>query len=59
MDRKRRGKRRGNPSLSFKFKLEVLGIEVMDANVAILTAAAVTVRRKDKTKSPRLSGAHI
>lgn len=43
-------KRRRSPPLSFKFKLKVLGIKVMDANVAILTSAAVTVgeERQDK-----------
>lgn len=49
-DWKRRGKRRGSPPLSFKFKLEVLGIEVMDANVAVLTPAAVTVQEEKQDK---------
>lgn len=50
---RRKEKRRGSPPLSFKFKLKVLGIEVMDANVAILTPTAVTVReeRQDKVRN--------
>lgn len=50
---RRKEKRRGSPPLSFKFKLKVLGIEVMDANVAILTPAAVTAReeRQDKVRN--------
>lgn len=41
-----RGKKRIHPPLSFKLKLEVLGIKIMDANVAIFTTTAVTVWEK-------------
>lgn len=51
-------KRRGRPPLSFKLELEVLGIEVVDANVAVLTTTAVTVWEKQMRKSSVLSGAH-
>lgn len=61
MDWKRKGKRRGIPPLCFKFKLKVLGIEVMDANVAILTPAAVTVReeKQDKVTKVVSSSQHL
>ena len=39
-----------SPPLSFKFKFKVLGIEVMDANIAVLTPAAVTVREEREDK---------
>lgn len=47
-------KRRGRPPLSFKLELEVLGIEVVDANIAVLTTTAVTVwgKRDEKVISP-------
>lgn len=47
------GKRRGegNSPSGFKLKLEVLGIEVMDADVAVLTPAAVAAGRKRRVRN--------
>lgn len=48
-EKKRRGE--GNPPSGFKLELEVLGIEVVDADVAILTPTAVAAGRKGKVRN--------
>lgn len=47
-EKKRRGE--GNSPSGFKLELEVLGIEVMDADVAILTPTAVAAGRKGESQ---------
>lgn len=48
-EKKRRGE--GNSPSGFKLELEVLGIEVVDADVAVLTPAAVAAGRKGRVRN--------
>lgn len=46
-----REKKRIHPPLSFKLKLKVLGIKIMDANIAIFTTTAVTLPIRVKSNT--------